>query len=311
MSYTVTELTYPSSDGKSTVYAKLFVPDGNIRGVIQLSHGMVDHIERYTDIAAFFADNGFVFAGNDHIGHGKTAACDDDFGFFAEKGSIELILKDLHAFNRILREKFPGHKPTLMGHSMGSFLSRLYAEKYPSSINGHIINGTGGPMGAILPFGKGVVKLITLFKGQRHRSALVKKMSFMGYNSHFTKEEGPDAWLTRDIERVSDRATDKRTNFTFTLAAYRDLFDMVGRSNSKAWFNAYPSSLHTLIVSGKEDPVGNYGAGPTYVYKNLLLCGVTDVSLKLYDGARHELFNETNREEYYKYLLDWILGARE
>ena len=167
MSYTVTELTYPSSDGKNTVYAKLFIPAGSVKGVIQLSHGMIDHVERYTEIASYFAERGYVFAGNDHLGHGKTAACDNDFGFFADKGSIELILKDLHAFNRILRERFPHCKPILMGHSMGSFLSRLYAEKYPNGIQGHIIHGTGGPMGAILPLGKGVVKLITLFNGSK------------------------------------------------------------------------------------------------------------------------------------------------
>ena len=310
MSYTVTELTYPSSDGKNTVYAKLFVPSGAIKGVVQLSHGMVDHIERYTEIAAYFALHGYVFAGNDHLGHGKTAAREEDFGFFAESDSINLILKDLHSLNRILRERFPHCKPILMGHSMGSFLSRLYAEKYPSSIQGHIIHGTGGPMGAILPFGKGVVKLITLFKGMRHRSKTVKKMSFMGYNSHFPKEEGENAWLTRDVERVSDRDGDKRTSFIFTLAAYRDLFEMVGKANAKSWFSSYPSSLSTLVISGDADPVGNYGAGPTYVYKNLLLSGVTDVSLKLYEGARHELFNETNREECYKFLLDWIEGER-
>ena len=311
MSYTVTELTFPSSDGKNTIYAKLFVPDGAIKGVVQLSHGMVDHVERYTEIAEYFASNGYVFAGNDHLGHGKTAACDEDFGFFAEKGSIELILKDLHAFNRILRERFPHSKPILMGHSMGSFISRLYAEKYPSSIHGHIIHGTGGPMGAILPLGKGVVKLITLFKGMKHRSKTVKSMSFMGYNSRFPKEEGENAWLTRDVARVSDRVADKRTDFIFTLAAYRDLFEMVGRANAKAWFSSYPSSLRTLVISGDQDPVGNYGVGPTYVYKNLLLAGVTDVSLKLYEGARHELFNETNREEYYNFLIEWIEGARE
>lgn len=309
MSYTVTELTYPSSDGKNTIYAKMYIPEGRILGAVQLSHGMVDHVERYEELAIRLAEAGFVFAGNDHLGHGKSVRSEEDFGYFTEKDPITCILRDIHTLNRIIRDRF-GVKPYLFGHSMGSFISRLFAERHSASIQGHIIHGTGGPMGAILPIGKGIVKLISLFKGERYRSKFVKNMSFMGYNSRFPKEEGENAWLTRDIERVADRPNDPRTSFTFTLEGYRTLFELVGESNKKSWFTSYPTSLRTLIVSGSDDPVGKYGEGPTYVYKHLLLAGVTDVSLEIFEGARHELFNETNREEYYAFLIKWLLGEK-
>lgn len=309
MNYTISSITFRSCDEKNTIYGRIYTPvSGEIRGVVQLSHGMVDHTGRYEALADYLTKNGYVFAGNDHLGHGKSVSDDADFGFFAEKGGVDLVLRDLHAMNRILREKFPGVKPVIMGHSMGSFLSRLYVEKYPHTVSGHIIHGTGGPMGIILPLGKALVKTISLFRGKRYRSSFVKGIAFAGYNSKFPKDEGSNAWLTRDLSTVSTRDDDKLTNFTFTLSAYYDLFTAVGASNSKKRFASYPTDLPTLIMSGDMDPVGNYGNGPKYVYKHLLVRGVTDLSLRLYEGARHELFNETNRESVFADMTEWLSG---
>lgn len=309
MNYTLSTVTFKSSDEKNNIFGRIYTPvSGAVRGVVQLSHGMVDHTGRYEALASYLAARGYVLAGNDHLGHGGSAGSDADFGFFADKGGVDLVLRDLHAMNRILRERFPGIKPVIMGHSMGSFLSRLYVEKYAHTVSGHIIHGTGGPMGIILPLGKALVKTVTLFRGKRHRSPFVASVAFAGYNSKFPKGEGKNAWLTRDLDKVADRDGDKRTNFIFTLSAYYDLFCAVGRSNSKKWFAEYPQEIPTLIMSGDMDPVGNYGEGPKYVYKRLLVRGVADLKLKLYEGARHELFNELDREAVFADITSWLDG---
>lgn len=306
MNYILSEISLPSTDGRNTLHGEIYIPkSGTVKGVVQLSHGMVDHVSRYEVLADYLTANGYVFAGNDHLGHGKTVSDDSDFGFFAEKDGITFVLRDLHVMNKFLREKFPGIKPVIMGHSMGSFLSRLYVERYPNSVSGHIIHGTGGPM-PILPLGKALVNTVIFFRGKRHRSKLVKNMAFMGYNSKFPKSEGKNAWLTREVERVDVRDSDKRTSFTFTVSAYRDLFTMVGSSNSKKWFELYPKSLRTLVMSGDMDPVGNYGKGPEYVYKHLLVAGAEDIGIKIYEGARHELFNESCREEVFSDTVKWL-----
>ena len=309
MKYNHFDARFPSADGKNTVFADIYTPKTETAvGVIQISHGMVDYIGRYKELVAYFTERGYVVAGNHHLGHGKTAACDEDLGFFASEGGAELLVEDLHTMNRHLRSEFPTLPVFLLGHSMGSFVARLYAIKYPSSIAGIIIHGTAGP-NPILPVGKAVVGLKMLMHGERYRSKTVKKLAFLGYNSHFDKSEGPHAWLTRDIYLVSDRDENKFTSFTFTLSAYRDLFGMLGACNSRAWFAAYPKSLPTLIVSGGADPVGNYGKGPQYVYKHLVMQRCTAVSARTYDGARHELFNETNRKEIFADILEWMKGA--
>ena len=309
MNYTLSTVTFASTDGKNNIYGRIYTPaSGVVRGVVQLSHGMVDHTGRYEALASYLCARGYVFAGNDHLGHGASVAADEDFGFFAESGGVDILLRDLHSMNRILRERFPGIKPVIIGHSMGSFLSRLYVNKYPHTVSGHVIHGTGGPMGIVLPLGKALVKTVALFRGKRHRSPFVASVAFAGYNSKFPKSEGKSAWLTRDLERVSDRDTDKRTSFIFTLSAYYDLFSAVSRSNSKKWFSEYQRELPTLIMSGDMDPVGNYGDGPKYVYKHLMIRGVTDLELKLYEGARHELFNELNRAEVFADITTWLGG---
>ena len=309
-SYVLSEISFPSADGRSTVHGAIYAPAaGEVRGVVQLSHGMVDHVGRYTALAEFLTANGYVFAGNDHLGHGRTASNDSDFGYFADEGGVDLVLKDLHAMNKHLRAAYPGLPFVLMGHSMGSFLSRLYVERHPHSITAHIIHGTGGP-NPLLPFGKVLVKWKTLFRGKKYRSKTLANLAFSGYNARFDKSEGRNAWLSRDGSMVNGRDDDKFTNFTFTISAYGDLFRMVGESNSKAWFANYPKEIPTLVISGGDDPVGSFGKGPDYVYKQLMVSGVSDVTLKLYKGARHELFNETNRMEVFADMLAWIEGGR-
>ncbi len=305
MSYVQKELFFPSSDGKNTLHAEIYEPrDTEIRAVVQISHGMVDFIGRYKILAEALCAAGFVLAGNDHLGHGTSVANDADFGYFAKSGGYSILIDDLYGMNRILTETYPDTPIILLGHSMGSFLARLYASRYADSIDGLIIHGTAGKNPAA-PFGKILVNLMMLFKGERYRSEFVKSLAEGGYNKAFDESEGIGAWLTRDGTLVADRPNDKRTNFTFTLSGYRDLFEMLQRCNSRDWFASYPAELPTLVISGGDDPVGNFGIGVKEVHEKLLMCGAV-AELKLYDGARHELFNETNREEVFSDLIAFL-----
>ena len=187
---------------------------------------------------------------------------------------------------------------------MGSFLARLYIEKYPHSIKGAVIHGTSGPLKTV-GMGKLLASIMIKRRGARYRSNMLKNIAFSGYNSHY-KNEGKNAWLTRDAEAIKGHDDDGFSNFTFTVSAYRDLFSMLESCNRREWFDEYPKSLPTLIVSGDEDPVGKYGKGPMYVYKHLLMSGCEKITVKIYSGARHELFLETNRQEVFGHLLSWL-----
>ena len=309
MNYNFKELRYPSSDGKNTIYAEIYTPKNVApRGVVQLAHGMRDYVGRYTALADFLCAHGFVFAGNHHLGHGKSVSTAEDYGYFADKIGYKYVIEDVYTMNRHLHNAYPNLPVVLLGHSMGSFISRLYVTRYPSSVSGLIIHGTGGP-NPLVGAGKLLAKTIRTVYGPRHRSELINDMAFGSYNNKFPKEEGENAWLTRDVAKVSTRDVDEFTAFKFTVSAYIDLFTFLGACNSKAWFKAYPKAMPTIIMSGEMDPVGNYGKGPRYVYKQLMINGADNVTLKTYEGARHELFNEFNSAEVFNDILTWLTGV--
>ncbi|MBO7304989.1 MAG: alpha/beta fold hydrolase [Clostridia bacterium] len=306
MHYVFSELTIPSSDGIHNLYTEIYAPmTGEVKGVIQLAHGMIDHVGRYKALAEFFAAAGYVFAGHHHLGHGKTVNSADEYGYFAKRHGVSYLVGDMHRVNLKLRELYPSLPITVLGHSMGSFITRLYAVAYPEDMEKVIIHGTGGP-NPLLPMGKFVAGAIRLFRGGKHRSKLITGLAFGSYNSRFPESDGKNAWLTRDVARVSDRKDDELLRFIFTTSGYLDLFTMIGKVNSRAWFKAYPKDMPTLVISGDADPVGNYGKGPIYVYDKLVGHGVGGVELKMYEGARHELFNETNSDEVFRDLLIWV-----
>lgn len=305
MNYLYKEIEYPSSDGKNTIHAELYVPSfSDVKGVVQLSHGMMDYVGRYRALADALAAAGYVLAGNDHLGHGSSVSTPDDYGYFAAKGGVGYVIDDLNRMNSFLRSEYPDVPIVLLGHSMGSFIARLYAVKYPSTIDALIIHGTAGK-NPILPIGRLLVKLLKLIRGERHRSKFVCSMADGGYNKAFDKSEGDGAWLTRDPFMVADRAGNPKTDFIFTLSGYSDLFEMLGGCNSDEWFEKFPKRLPTLVMSGSDDPVGDFGKGVSYVYNKLRAVGA-NAELKMYDGARHELFNEINREEVFCDLISWL-----
>ena len=310
MNYEFKEISFPSTDGIHTIHAEIYYPQKKAPvGIVQIAHGMVDYVERYKPLADFLTGEGYIVAGNDHLGHGKSVFSHDELGYFAKKGGCDFVISDLYEMNKILRSNYKDLPVILLGHSMGSFIARLYANKYPHSISGLIIHGTAGP-NPVLPFGKTLAALISFFRGEFHRSKMLKNLSTGVYNKRFPKEEGTNAWLTRKTEAVIDKDKDARGGFSFTASGYRDLFRFLGRSNSKEWFKSFPKTMPTLVVSGDADPVGNFGKGVSYVYKKLLISGAERVELKLYEGARHELFNETNADEIFRDLLKWIETAK-
>lgn len=308
MSFIHRDVTFPSSDGKNTIHAELFIPsDNNISAVVQISHGMMDYVGRYRGMAEAFCAKGIALCGHDHLGHGDSVKTPDDYGFFASKNGYNYVIDDVKGMNDLIRKEFPGVPVVLLGHSMGSFIARLYSVKYADSIDGLIIHGTAGPNPAT---GAGLllVKLLRAVKGERHRSKFVCSLADGGYNKGFDPAEGDGAWLTRDPSMVADRVGNPKNDFIFTLAGYEDLFTFLGNCNDSQWFREFPKGLPTLIVSGESDPVGGFGKGVRYVYDNLKKNGAS-VQLKLYPEARHELFMETNRNEVFADLIAWIEGV--
>lgn len=302
------EITYPSADGTHTVHGYFWVPEsGDVRAIVQLSHGMCEYAERYDEWARRFAAAGYVFCGNDHLGHGKTAGGLDARGYTAKRGGAELLVKDLHTMTVLACEEYPDLPVVLYGHSMGSFAARKYLTEYGETLAAALISGTGGP-GNPTGLAKMLAHLIAFAKGDDYRSHGLKNLAFGAYNRHFEEEHDPLSWLTREKEVREKYAADPYCNFDFTAAGYDTLFSLLGEVSSRDWAKRVPKKLPILLFAGTEDPVGNYGKGVRAVYERLLGAGA-DVRLKLYEGGRHEMHNEINRDEVFRDLLSFLSGV--
>ncbi len=302
---TVKTTSFDSSDGKHKIYTVMYVPAGRPRGIIQFAHGMTEHFGRYREMGEFFARAGYVFAGCDHLGHGKSVNSEEELGFFAEEDGADTVVSDLFKLTRLLKGRYPSLPFFLAGHSMGSFLVRLYAMTYSRELQGLIAIGTGGPKRAV-GLGKRLTTLIGAFRGSHYRSKLIKRLASGGYLSRCEKGADSSAWLSTDESVVETYKNDPLSGFTFTVRAYYDLFDMVERTNTKKLLSRYPKELPVLLMAGGQDPVGDYGRGPKRVQEMLTNAGLTDVTLHIYPEARHELHNETCRHRFFSELLEWV-----
>ena len=293
--------TFVSVTGKKLEYGHWPV-QGKPRAVVQLVHGMVEHIHRYEATAEALNAAGFAVVGHSHLGHGKTAAIK---GYFAEKDGWDALIEDVHSLRVLTERQYPGVPYFLLGHSMGSFVVRSYCLKHEKGLAGVILSGTGHYDKPIVSAGSLIAKIQCALGGEKKPSGLLKKISFAGYLKDIPNAKTGNDWLSRDDEAVAKYNADPLCGFTFTAGAYRDMFDGLSRLYPGK-LNAMASDIPVLFLSGDKDPVGANGAGVRKVAEELEAAGVQNVKVMLYPGGRHEMFNEINREEAWADLIQWI-----
>ena len=301
-SYTKESIHFRSADGKTQVAGYLYAPP-EAKAILQISHGMCEYIGRYEHMIEVLCAAGYAVCGNDHLGHGSTGD-PKDWGFFAEKDGYRLVLEDLHTMNVLAREKWPGLPLILLGHSMGSFYARWFAEKYPDALDALVVSGTGGP-GALMKVGKAMAAGLAKLKGPRYVSEFMVNISTGSYSKGIEDSGSPSVWLSRDPAVWAAYDSDPMCQFRFTVSAYRDMLTAHVHVNSAAWAQALRKDLPVYVYSGEMDPVGDYGKGIRAVGQLLEDAGMEDVTVRLYPGGRHEMHNETNKEEVFRDLIAW------
>lgn len=282
-----------SSDGIHDLSGVVYLPDGEIKGLFQVVHGMTEHIDRYDGFLSDMAAEGWISFGYDHLGHGRTVNDDSELGFIAKKRGWELLAKDVKVYSDAVREQFGNADMPLclMGHSMGSFVVRLAAQRFVKPWR-LIVMGTGGPNPAA-GIGLALIEAIKLLWGDKHFSRLIDSIAFGSYNKRFggTSADDPKLWLTNDPDVRRKYYADPYCTFNFSVSAMGDLIRLIKYTNDEKWYREIPSQLPILLVSGEDDPVGNYGKGVRQVEAKLKKQG-KDVCCKLYEGARHEILND-------------------
>ncbi|MBR5222551.1 MAG: lysophospholipase [Clostridia bacterium] len=303
MSFEIKTLEVKSTDNIHTLRGKIFIPNGEIKGLFHLVHGMTEYIDRYDHLFSFFAENGFVAFGYDHLGHGKTAENDDELGFIAHKDGWKYLVNDVVTFTKAVKKIYPDTPTVLMGHSMGSFIARLVCESYAAEYDKFIFCGTSGPNPASSA-GLLLVKIIKAFKGEKHKSNLIQSVAFGSYNNGF-EGDTPYEWLTNDREIINKYAADKYCTFRFTVSAMGDLMNLLSKCNRGAWFKSLDGTKPILLIAGDKDPVGNYGKGVKAVYDKLIKNG-KKCDIKLYENCRHEIHNDICKDEMFSDILKFL-----
>lgn len=302
----VKTFTYHSADKKTDIHAVEWIPEGEVKGILQIVHGMLEFIERYEEFAQFLNEHGILVVGHDHLGHGVSVRSASEFGYFAEENGNKVLLADIRELQRITREKYPEVPYFLLGHSMGSFLARQYLYLYGSSLDGAIICGTGWHSRMETTAGMILCRLIAARKGWKYRSKLVTQMVMGSFNKKFEPCRTPDDWISRDEAVVDKYRSDSRTRFTFTLNGYYCLLYSLHCLTERKNLAKMPKTLPVLLIAGENDPVGNFGLGVKKAAVSMKEAGLKQVECKLYPNDRHEILNEPDRQVVYRDVFNWI-----
>ena len=301
--------TFLSNDNVTAVHAVKWTPDsGEYKAILQITHGMVEYIERYQAFAEFLTDKGYMVVGHDHIGHGQSLASADKLGYFCEGSPSDVLVEDMHKLRNLIQEENPDVPYFMMGHSMGSFLLRKYLAFHGEKLRGAVIMGTGFIPENMTSLALMLTGVVAKIRGQMHRSKLIQSLAFGADYKDFDMTGGKpeDSWLTKDVQIVNAYYADPKCGYMFTVNGYKGLFEAVNYSCNAENAARLPKKLPLFVVSGAQDPVGGLGKGVKDVYDMYKACGMLDLTYKLYENDRHEILNETDRQNVYEDILAWM-----
>ncbi|MEH7238498.1 alpha/beta hydrolase [Bacillus sp. JJ1562] len=304
---TCTDFTFLTDDGV-TIFCKKWEGESQAisKGIVQIAHGMAEHIERYDIFAKALTEEGYIVYGNDHRGHGKTGANVNLMGFFTDENGFERVVEDMLKLTDLIKKSHPNVPIFLFGHSMGSFLSRRYIQTHGNQLSGVILSGTGGDPGFIGKVGLGIAKLEIKRKGKKTKSPLMNKLTFGSYNKAFSPNRTEFDWLSRDDKEVDKYINDPLCGGIFTAGFFYDLVDGVAKVNNLSTNKNIPQKLPMYFIAGDKDPVGNNSKGVLQAADMYKKIGIKDVTVQLYENSRHEILNELNKEDVFYDVVNWL-----
>lgn len=293
-----------SNSDKLPISVTLFIPEGEIKGIFQISHGMAEHKERYFDFMEFLANQGYVTIINDHRGHGKSVKEKEDLGFFYDDSS-EYIVNDLHQITLYIKELYPNKEVILFGHSMGSMVVRKYIKKYDKDIDKLIVCGSPSK-NSLVNVAIGLTKIMKIFKGDKYRSKFIQKLTFGSYNKKTKNAKSKNSWICSNNETVKKYNNDELCGFIFTLNGFENLFKLMKEIYQKNGWKLNNKDMPIFFIAGSDDPVIMNEKKWRESQEFLKKIGYSNVKGKLYLNLRHEILNEKNKQEIYEDIINFI-----
>lgn len=303
------QINFLSVDGKTTIHGVKWIPErGEYHGILQITHGMVEFIERYAPFAEYLCERGFLVVGHDHLGHGGSVISQEEWGYFRKENPSDALVEDMHQLRMLIQKENPDIPYFMLGHSMGSYMLRKYLCLHSEGLAGAIVMGTGCMPDVTMKMGLLLCKIIGSIKGDHYRSSFLQSLS---YSKPYKKydlygKDHANSWLTKDVEIVKGYYAEPRCTFLFTVNGYQGLMESVLYDNQVENIRKTNRNLPLFFVSGAEDPVGDCGKGVMEVYRKYKLAGCTDITYRLYEGDRHEILNEMDKEHVFSDICTWM-----
>lgn len=302
------DLYFNSRDREHKLHAIRWVPEAEKPVcILQIVHGMTEYIDRYDEFARYMAERGILVVGDDHLGHGKSVRAGEPYGYFCKHDAPTVLVRDEHRLKKLMQKKYANVPYIILGHSMGSFITRNYLLRYGKGIDGVIIMGTGMPPKPVLLTGIALSTIQGLIYGGDHVCKFIDKISFGSYNKRIDMTKEPGNWLSKNEENLMKYAGDPMCSFTFTANGFQTMFRLIYNLHDREKLKKMPPELPVIFLSGEDDPVGDYGKAVKQVYQSFREIGMENVQIKLYPKDRHEILNELDREDVYGDIYRWIL----
>lgn len=304
----MTEFTFLSTDGKTQLHGMRWEPDGgSVRAVLQICHGVAEHIARYDAFARYLNGLGIAVVGHDHLGHGLSLPEGGTPVYFGESNTWNTVVDDIYVLHQRIRLWYPDVPLCIMGHSMGSFLTRTYLIRYPGTVKAAIIMGTGWRPKAVIAGGMAVAKAVGAVVGENGTSDLVTNLAFGAYNKLFAPNRTSCDWLSADEGNVDAYMADPLCGADATVGLFRQMLSGIRFNQKLSNLRQMDPRIPVLFVAGEKDPVGDCGNGVRRTYQEFRRAGVQDCTLKLYPGLRHEILNEkAQQQQIFEDIGQWL-----
>lgn len=304
----MTEFTFLSTDGKTQLHGMRWEPEGgSVRAVLQICHGVAEHIARYDAFARYLNDLGIAVVGHDHLGHGLSLLEGGTPVYFGEGNTWNTVVDDIYVLHQRIRLWYPDVPLCIMGHSMGSFLTRTYLIRYPGTVKAAVIMGTGWQPKAVIAGGMAVAKAVGAVVGENGTSDLVTNLAFGAYNKLFAPNRTSCDWLSADEDNVDAYMADPLCGADATVGLFRQMLSGIRFNQKLSNLRQMDPRIPVLFVAGEKDPVGDCGNGVRRTYQEFRRAGVQDCTLKLYPGLRHEILNEkAQQQQIFEDIGQWL-----
>ncbi|MDR4988951.1 MAG: alpha/beta hydrolase [Bacteroidales bacterium] len=297
---------YLSSSTRNRFYVKSYLPvNNNPTGIVLIIPGMAEHTGRYRDFANFLAENHYGVYACDHPGQGKTAASSQEVGVVSGSEAWQQMLENVRALYSNIRKNQPEIPVFLFGHSMGSILARHFTALYPVYLQGIILSGSFMPNPLIISLARAFINIKILFGGSNKKSIWFNTLFYKNFNRHFKHRPTLFEWISSERSEVDAYVKDPYCGINYSNGFYKNLFSGIAATRQAEKLLTYRKSLPLLILSGEDDPVGNFGKDAVKLHKEFYGQKFQNLYLKIFPG-RHELLHEKNKEAVYQFLLDWL-----